>query len=138
MTRSQMILRRAELRDECDRLLRRKEKIYQRIDEIAKELDTLNIELQVSGRLYPTRKPFLAWEGRDIMATTSRHLSDALSKEAHNTRTAYAKLTDEQKQTVEAGYQRHVRACEKAQMKPQPGFLFEIVSDVKRGRYQPV
>lgn len=47
---------------------------------------------------------------------------------------AYDSLTDEQKQEVTQRYQRHVRACRKADCQPELMFVFECVEELAAGR----
>lgn len=49
-------------------------------------------------------------------------------------RKAYERLTPEQRKEATDRYRRHLRACEKAAIPPEPLFLFEAIEEIAAGR----
>lgn len=126
--------RRAELRIEFDRLAWRLRMTQNRLDVIAKELDTLNIEILVSGigeeRMYPMKK---LSEPPKQKVMISKRLAHALVMQDLHVRRAFANLPEVHQKAVEDALKHHHEMCRKCGLEPDDKFLSELIKDVRSG-----
>lgn len=54
------------------------------------------------------------------------------------TRAMFRRMDDVQKQLVQAMYLRHLKACAKLGISEEQQFLFETLTDVRKGRFETV
>jgi hypothetical protein len=66
----------------------------------------------------------------------SRKLHEALACQDMGVRRAFQGLTDDERRAVEEAYFRHRVACERTGLPVDPGFLREVVHDVRFGMYE--
>ncbi len=124
--------RQRALQVKLDNALARKAKLDDYVDRLAKALDIENIEIAVAEdwdnlvRLYPPKVK------EDTMAVSSL-LQGYLAREHMKVRKAFFRLTPLQQGTVELEFRRHAIACRNHGVEPDPHFLNEVITDIKRG-----
>lgn len=48
----------------------------------------------------------------------------------------YARLSDEQRAEIDAGFVRHLKACRKIEVEPDPSWIAEAVEDVMKEKLE--
>lgn len=67
----------------------------------------------------------------------SMRIADAMADRSNpyqvRARRAYQRLSDEQRQVIDRGFRRHMRACENLGVDPDPQWVCEAVCDLVNG-----
>jgi hypothetical protein len=121
-----------EKENELTGLIATRDVLSIRLDQVAKEVERLRIERAAEQMLGIPDADTL---GESM--TTSKLVAIALDKCEWAARSQFRELTPEQKADVEAGYRRHLAACESLEIAPEPRFLPEIIYDVSHDMHEP-
>lgn len=136
---SNLRVRLAAARIKFDRLSAIKSRTDEQIDALAKEIDTLTIEIMASSiirsaaQLYPNRRPTKKGSDQEENMAISKLLERELARQMPGLRRQFFNLTDEQRATVELKFRRHAIAAHKTNLAPDRMFLPELISDIRSG-----